>query len=88
MELKSALMRDQPMKPMDKALYWVEYVLKYNGASHYRSSALDLTWYQYLMIDVFAFEILLIYTIYFTIKTFFKLLFKQRSNVTIRKKKN
>lgn len=82
-------MRDQPMKPMDKAIYWVEYVLKYNGAPHYRSTALELTWYQYLMIDVILFEILLIYTIYFTIKTFFNLLFnKKNTNVNMKKKKN
>lgn len=48
-------MHDQPLKPLDTAVYWVEYVLRHKGAYHLRSAALDLTWYQYLLLDVLAF---------------------------------
>lgn len=40
------------MKPMDRAIYWVEYVLRHNGASHLRSSCVPLNFTQYFSIDV------------------------------------
>lgn len=48
-------MRDQPIAPIDSAIYWVEYVVRHKGAHHFRSAALDLTWYQYYMLDVLLF---------------------------------
>jgi glucuronosyltransferase len=35
-------------------VYWTEYVIRHKGAPHMRSAALDLTWYQYFLLDVFA----------------------------------
>ena len=35
-------------------MYWTEYVIRHKGAPHLRSGALDLTWYQYLLLDVIA----------------------------------
>lgn len=55
MELLSQLFTDRPQHPMDTAIYWLEYVIKYKGARHLRSAALDLTWYQYLLLDIMAF---------------------------------
>lgn len=40
------------MKPMDRAIYWVEYVLRHNGASHLKSSCVSLNFTQYFSIDV------------------------------------
>nr|CAD7264885.1 unnamed protein product [Timema shepardi] len=34
--------RDQPQTPMERAVFWTEYVLRHDGAAHMRSSALDL----------------------------------------------
>ncbi|XP_068085753.1 UDP-glucosyltransferase 2-like [Anabrus simplex] len=50
----SARFRDQPESPMERAVYWCEYVLRHKGAHHLRSAAVDLTWYQYLLLDVIA----------------------------------
>nr|CAD7203160.1 unnamed protein product [Timema douglasi] len=47
--------RDQPQTPMERAVFWTEYVLRHNGAAHMRSSALDLNWFQYFLLDVLAF---------------------------------
>ncbi|KAF5306218.1 hypothetical protein FQR65_LT18599 [Abscondita terminalis] len=52
---KNRIMHDEPMKPLDKAVFWVEYVLRHNGAPHLKTSALSLNWYQYLLLDVIAF---------------------------------
>jgi glucuronosyltransferase len=48
----SAISKDLPEKSLDKAIWWTEYVLRHNGARHLRSVLLDLTWYQYLLLDV------------------------------------
>ncbi|XP_068083108.1 UDP-glucosyltransferase 2 isoform X2 [Anabrus simplex] len=39
---------------INKAVWWIEYVIRHDGARHLRSAALDLTWYQYLLLDVIA----------------------------------
>ncbi|XP_049943046.1 UDP-glycosyltransferase UGT5-like [Schistocerca serialis cubense] len=50
----SRIFNDRPMKPLDEAVYWTEYVIRHQGAPHLRSAALDLTWYQYFLLDVVA----------------------------------
>lgn len=59
---RSRIMHDKPMKPLERAVFWVEYVLRNNGAYHFRSNALDLQWYQYLLLDVVGFIILSLLT--------------------------
>lgn len=44
--------KDRPMTPQESVLYWTEYVLRHSGAHHLKSEALNLTWYQYLLLDV------------------------------------
>jgi len=40
------------MKPMDRAIYWVEYVLRHNGSSHLKSNSIALNNTQYFSIDI------------------------------------
>ncbi|KAG5863491.1 hypothetical protein JTB14_033048 [Gonioctena quinquepunctata] len=54
---RSALMHDRPMKPIDLAIYWIEFVIRHKGTPHLRVAALDLTWYQYHLLDIIAFII-------------------------------
>ncbi|KAB0795640.1 hypothetical protein PPYR_12479 [Photinus pyralis] len=51
---RSKALRDNPLDPLDKAIYGIEYVLRHNGAPHLRSSALQLNWFQYFLLDVIA----------------------------------
>ncbi|XP_037543893.1 UDP-glucuronosyltransferase 2C1-like [Nematolebias whitei] len=55
MQKLSRLHRDQPMAPMDKAVFWVEYVMRNKGASHLRTEAYTMPWYSYYSIDVVLF---------------------------------
>jgi glucuronosyltransferase len=50
----SSIFRDQQTQPLDRAVYWVEYVLRHQGAVHLRSAARDLNYIQYFSIDVMA----------------------------------
>ncbi|GJQ84146.1 putative PPIases [Trypoxylus dichotomus] len=53
-KIRSKIFHDRPTKPLDTAIYWVEYVLRHNGATHMRSPSLDLQWYQLLLLDFSA----------------------------------
>lgn len=52
-------MRDQPEKPIDRAMWWTEHVLRHGGARHLRSPASNKSWAQYFMLDL-VFSIFLI----------------------------
>ncbi|XP_035308378.1 UDP-glucuronosyltransferase 2B17 isoform X3 [Cricetulus griseus] len=51
----STIHNDQPMKPLDRAIFWIEFVMRHKGAKHLRPLAYNLTWYQYYSLDVIGF---------------------------------
>ncbi|XP_050518304.1 UDP-glycosyltransferase UGT5 isoform X3 [Diabrotica virgifera virgifera] len=56
-EVKKAksILLDQPMKGVEKAVWWIEYVIRHKGARHLRSPAADMTLLEYFMVDVVLF---------------------------------
>ncbi|CAI5643429.1 unnamed protein product [Oreochromis niloticus] len=48
----SRLHRDQPITPMEQAVFWVEYVMHHKGARHMRTEAYKMPWYSYYCLDV------------------------------------
>ncbi len=50
----SRLHRDQPMKPLDRAMFWIEFVMRHKGAAHLKSDSYKMSWIQYHSIDVIA----------------------------------
>ncbi|KAB7505528.1 UDP-glycosyltransferase, partial [Armadillidium nasatum] len=55
---KSVIMKDRLVPPDEEAAYWVEYVMRHNGAPHIRSPLFMMKWYEVYNIDVWAFIIL------------------------------
>ncbi|XP_052454118.1 UDP-glucuronosyltransferase 2C1 isoform X2 [Carassius gibelio] len=51
----SRIHHDRPVKPLDEAVFWIEFVMRNKGAKHLRVEAHNLTWFQYHCLDVFAF---------------------------------
>ncbi|XP_069681643.1 UDP-glycosyltransferase UGT5-like isoform X1 [Periplaneta americana] len=47
----SVLFKDQPETPLERAVFWTEYVLRHGGAP-LRSASVDMPWHQYLLLDV------------------------------------
>nr|XP_023017936.1 UDP-glucuronosyltransferase 2B15-like [Leptinotarsa decemlineata] len=45
---------DQPMTSMERAMWWIEYVIRHKGTKHLRSPTVDVSWIEYLLLDVFA----------------------------------
>ncbi|XP_054994722.1 UDP-glucuronosyltransferase 2B31-like [Sorex araneus] len=50
-----AIQRDQPVKPLDRAAFWIEFVMRHKGAKHLRPASHDLNLLQYHSLDVIGF---------------------------------
>jgi len=85
MKKLSAISKDEPQSALNRAVWWTEYVIRHNGAKHLRSAALDLAWYQYVLLDVGAFLFLLVaitvFISYLILKTIYRCLTAQCYNV-------
>ncbi|TRY72926.1 hypothetical protein DNTS_011400 [Danionella cerebrum] len=58
----SKLHRDQPMSPLDRAVFWIEYVIRHNGAAHLRPESNNMPWYSYHSLDIVAFLLIIVFT--------------------------
>lgn len=60
------------MTGLEKAVWWTEYVIRHRGAPYFRSAAIDMSWYEYLLLDVilflFATASLVLYILYKIVK--------------------
>ncbi|XP_032772326.1 UDP-glucuronosyltransferase 2B7 [Rattus rattus] len=61
----SSIHHDQPMKPLDRAVFWIEFVMRHKGAKHLRPLAHNLAWYQYHSLDVIGFLLACVVAILF-----------------------
>lgn len=61
--------KDRPMNGLQTAKYWIEYVIRNNGAKFLQSPALELNILQYYSLDVIIVVIILIYLVIILIKT-------------------
>uniref|UniRef100_UPI003AAB0B70 UDP-glucuronosyltransferase 2B20-like n=1 Tax=Centroberyx gerrardi TaxID=166262 RepID=UPI003AAB0B70 len=55
MQKLSSVHRDQPIKPLDRAMFWIEFVMRHKGAAHLRTESYKMSKIQYHSIDVAAF---------------------------------
>ncbi|XP_069030574.1 UDP-glucuronosyltransferase 2A2-like [Embiotoca jacksoni] len=55
MQRLSRLHRDQPITPMDNAVFWIEFVMRHKGAAHLKAASYRLPWYSYHSVDVVLF---------------------------------
>lgn len=47
-----SLLQDEPLKGIQKAVWWAEYVIRHKGTRHLRSPTIDIEWYKYLLVDM------------------------------------
>ncbi|XP_007565672.1 LOW QUALITY PROTEIN: UDP-glucuronosyltransferase 2C1-like [Poecilia formosa] len=55
MQRLSRLHRDQPIQPIDNALFWIEFVMRNKGAAHLKAQSHGMSWYIYHSVDVALF---------------------------------
>ncbi|XP_037646388.1 UDP-glucuronosyltransferase 2A1-like [Sebastes umbrosus] len=82
MQRLSRLHRDQPMKPLDTALFWIDFVIRHKGAAHLKAKAYRLPWYTYHSVDVFLFlagaVLLMLLTIFISIRCLYTIMCKRK----------
>lgn len=53
-------MNDQPQKPLERAVWWIEHVLRHGGAKHLRAPAADMPWAHYYELDLIIIVIVIL----------------------------
>ncbi|XP_040017512.1 UDP-glucuronosyltransferase 2C1 isoform X2 [Gasterosteus aculeatus] len=66
MQRLSRLSRDKPMKPLDQAVFWIEYVIRHKGARHLTTQSTKMSWFVYKSLDVIAALLAVILLVTFT----------------------
>lgn len=51
-QLLSQIHKDQPGHPVSRTVYWINYILRHNGAKHLHSAVHSIPSYQYFLLDV------------------------------------
>ena len=64
----SELVMDTPQHPLDRAVWWMEYLLRHPGNPGMRNPARHLSWVQYFLIDVIAFFVAVLVLICYILK--------------------
>jgi len=82
----SSMFRDRPQHPLDNAAFWVEYVIRHNGAKHLQSPAVHLNFFQYYSVDVIFVLLVGIYSSVKIIKWVLKMLFRMCCGKSSKKK--
>ncbi|KAJ8970378.1 hypothetical protein NQ314_001290 [Rhamnusium bicolor] len=57
------LLQDEPMTSLEKAIWWSEYVIRHKGTQHLRSPTADISWFNYLLVDVLLFVLFIVVSI-------------------------
>lgn len=72
----SKVFKDAPQTPEDRAIWWVEYVIRNptDTKKYLRSQSLELYWYQRLMLDVAAAVLLVLILVYKMLSCIFSFL--------------
>ncbi|XP_071498454.1 UDP-glucuronosyltransferase 2B33-like [Diadema antillarum] len=85
----SAIMKDQPLSPRDRAAHWIEHVIKFGG-DYLRSTGPELSLVQYYMIDVLALYLIIfliiVISIFLILRCGFSLLWRLACGWTKQKK--
>lgn len=80
-------MHDQPQHPLDRAIYWIEYVIRHKGAPHLRSATRPLNTFQRGLVDVMLIligaSLLLLFGGFFLARTIIRLMTKLLENDVI-----
>lgn len=76
-KITSEQFKDRPTSPAELVVYWTEYVLRHKETPNLKSYALNLTWYQYFLVDAIATFLsivsVIIFVVYISLKTVSKI---------------
>ena len=61
------LLKDQVTKPLERSVWWIEFLVRNPDNNYYRSPVHDLEWYQYFLLDVGFFLLLVMAMVEITV---------------------
>lgn len=71
----SLIIKDRPMIGLERAVWWTEYVLRHRGAPYFRPTVVDMPWYQYFLLDIITYILLIFLTTIFVLYKIVRRLF-------------
>ena len=75
-----AILNDQITRPLDRAIWWIEHIIRHPLMYQRRSQVHNLYWFQYFLLDVLAFYVFIVYVIFKFVRfVFCKLCCKSKS---------
>lgn len=80
--------RDNPLDPMEEALYWIDYVIRHKGAEHLKSKAVYMPLYRYFLLDVFVVYFIVILAVLWILKIIRNLVYSKFRYFVNKNKKN
>ncbi|XP_065091165.1 UDP-glucosyltransferase 2-like [Ochlerotatus camptorhynchus] len=77
---RSKFFRDQPEKPLDRAIWWIEYAIRNPDLTHMKSPSLDLGTVRSNLLDVYALYLLIVFGAFKILKCLIKSICKRQSH--------
>ncbi|KAK9500374.1 hypothetical protein O3M35_001652 [Rhynocoris fuscipes] len=74
---QSAMFRDRPFKPVDEAVYWIEYVMKHGDVL--QPASIHIPLYRLLWLDIIAFSIIILLILFYLFKTILSITYNKLS---------
>ncbi|XP_041972157.1 UDP-glucosyltransferase 2-like [Aricia agestis] len=71
------IMQDQPQPPLERAVWWIEHVLRHGGAAHLRARTANMPLPQFLQLDLVALALGAVVAVCFTVTCAMYLICKQ-----------
>ena len=56
-----SIMNDQMTRPLDRAVWWIEHIMRHPDLYPRKSPVHQLSWYQYFLLDVIALYLFILY---------------------------
>nr|AHX56955.1 UDP-glycosyltransferase 212B1 [Strigamia maritima] len=86
----SKIFHDREEDPLNKAIFWIEYVMRHDGAMHLQTAAVGLNFFQYNLLDVSALAAVIVFLTftlcYLGIKRLIQTLINQVHNISFKLK--
>ncbi|TRZ18660.1 hypothetical protein HGM15179_008413 [Zosterops borbonicus] len=77
----SEIHRDQPGHPVNRTVYWINYILRHNGAQHLRAAVYSISLFQYFLLDIALVLLVGAALLYYVLARMAKLICKQSKHL-------